>query len=142
MVKKRDQSAADFFCKIMGLATELTTADAHLRDEEVLAYLLMGLSANYDPFITSMTTKTNMLYLDDAFSYLVAFEAQKLQHLADLQLNHGASVNYVGHGGSSHGRGRGGRSHGGTPSRRDCHGNDHHPECQICGKLSHTAIKC
>jgi hypothetical protein len=42
--KKRDLSAADFFRKITGLTNELTVVDAPLRDEEVLAYLLAGLS--------------------------------------------------------------------------------------------------
>jgi hypothetical protein len=56
-------------------------------------------------------------------------------------------VNYVGCGGSSryHGHGdhgRGGRSRGGAPSRGDHHGNGLRPECQICGKVGHTTIKC
>jgi hypothetical protein len=88
-----------------------------------------------------------VLSLDDVFAHLVAFEAQKLQHLVDLQLNHGASMNYMGHGGSSHGRGHGdhghgGQSRGGAPSCSDSRGNNSRPECQICGKIGHTAIKC
>lgn len=47
--KKQDLSAADFFHKITGLATELAAADAALRDEEVLAYLLAGLPAALIP---------------------------------------------------------------------------------------------
>jgi hypothetical protein len=146
-MKKRDLSAADFFHKITGLATELAAVDAPLRDEEVLAYLLAGLPAEYDPFITSMTTKAEALSLDDVFAHLVAFEAWKLQHLADLQLNHGASVNYVGRGGPSCGRergdrGRGDRSRGGAPSRGDRCGNNPRLECQICDRVGHTAVKC
>jgi hypothetical protein len=83
-VKKRDLSAADFFRKITGLASELAAADAPLRDEEVLAYLLAGLPDDYDPFVTSITTKSEPLSLDDVFSYLVAFKARQLRHLADL----------------------------------------------------------
>jgi hypothetical protein len=94
-----------------------------------------------------MTTMIEVLSLDDVFAHLVAFEARKLQHLVDLQLNHGASVNYMGHGGSSHGHGHGdhghgGRSRGGAPSCSDSRGNNSRPECQICGKIGHTAIKC
>jgi hypothetical protein len=101
----------------------------------------------YDPFGTSMTTKAEALSLDDVFAHLVAFEAQKLHHLSDLQLNHGASVNYMGRGGPSRGRGcgdhgRGGRSCGSAPSRGDRHGNDPRPACQICGRVGHTAVKC
>lgn len=77
-LKKHDLSAADFFHKIMGLANELAAADAPLRDEEVLAYLLAGLLVEYDPFVTSMTTKSEAFSLDDVFAHLVAFEARRL----------------------------------------------------------------
>jgi hypothetical protein len=136
--KKHDLSAVDFFHKITGLAAELAAADAPLRDEEVLSYLLASLPAEYDPFVTSMTTKAEALSLDDVFAHLVAFEARKLQHLADLQLNHGASVNYVGR----RRGGRGGQSRGGAPSHGERRGNNPRPECQICGRVSHTAVKC
>jgi hypothetical protein len=55
--KKRDLSAAEYFCKIKNLATEMAAADVALRDDEVLAYLLAGLPSEYDPFVMSMTTK-------------------------------------------------------------------------------------
>lgn len=42
--KKRDLSAADYFCKIKGLASELAAAGSTLRDDEVIAYLLAGLN--------------------------------------------------------------------------------------------------
>lgn len=85
-LKKRDLSAADFFHKIMGLANELAAVDAPLRDEEVLAYLLAGLPVEYDPFVTSMTTKSEAFSLDDVFAHLVAFEARRLQHQTYMQL--------------------------------------------------------
>ena len=105
--KKRDLSAADFFRKITGLATELAAAGAPLRDEEVLAYLFAGLPAAYDPFVTAMTTKSEALSLDDVFAHLVTFEARQLQHQAEFQLQFGTSANFAGRGGSSHTRGRG-----------------------------------
>ena len=74
--KKRDLSAADYFRKIKSLASELATADAPLRDDEIIAYLLAGLPPDYDPFITSMTTKSEPLTLDDVYSHLLAFEAR------------------------------------------------------------------
>jgi hypothetical protein len=61
VAKKNDLSAADYFCKIKSLASELVAADAPLRDDEIIAYLLAGLPSEYDSFITSMTTKTEAL---------------------------------------------------------------------------------
>lgn len=77
---KLDLTAADYFCKIKGLATEMAVADAPLRDDEVIAYLLAGLPVEYDPFVTSMTTKGDSLSLDDVYAYLMAFEARQLTH--------------------------------------------------------------
>jgi hypothetical protein len=44
--KKHNLSAANFFHKITRLATELTAAPLH--DEEVLAYLMVGILTNYE----------------------------------------------------------------------------------------------
>ena len=146
--KKRDLSAANYFHKIKGLATELAAAGSALQDDDVIAYLLAGLGPDYDPFVTSMTTKSEALTLDDVFAHLMTFEARQLQPQAELQLNPGSSTNYVGHGGEQKNYGRRdrgrGRSQGGAPSRPagDRHDPSTCPSCQICGKVGHTAIRC
>jgi hypothetical protein len=134
----------------MGLTNKLAAANAPLHDEEVLAYLHAGLPVEYDPFVTSMTTKSETLSLDDVFTHLVAFEARRLQHQADMQLQFAASAKYAGRGGFNCGRGdrgrgdrgRGGRSRGSALARGPHHDSGSWPECQICGKVGHTAIKC
>lgn len=87
--KKRDLSAAAYFSKIKSLASELTAADAPLRDDEVVAYLLAGLGSDYDPFVTSITTKTEALSLDDVYAHLLTFEAHQLQHQEEARLHIG-----------------------------------------------------
>jgi hypothetical protein len=61
----------------------MAEADAALRDDEILAYLLAGLPSEYDSYVTSMTTKDSIT-LDDAYAHLVAFEARQLKHHAVL----------------------------------------------------------
>jgi hypothetical protein len=78
--KKRDLSVADYFRKIKNLATDLAATDTPLNDDEVIAYLLAGLDSTYDPFVTSMTTKSEPLSLDDVFTYLMVFEAPQIYH--------------------------------------------------------------
>jgi hypothetical protein len=119
-VKKGDLSAADNFRKVKNLASEVAAADAALRDEDVLAYLLTGLPSNYDSFVTSITTKDSVS-LDDVYTHLVTFEAHQLRHHTNLQLQMGSSANYASRGSQSkgHGGGRscehgGGRPHGGA----------------------------
>lgn len=148
--KKHGLSAADYFRKIKNLAIEMAAADVPLRDDEVIAYLLAGLGADYDAFVTSMTTKCETLSLDDVYAYLMVFEARQSQHQAEMQLHTGSSVNYAGRGGSSRSRGRPdrgrGRSRGGPfPRSGDTRGdrrNPSRPPCQICGKEGHTAVRC
>jgi hypothetical protein len=84
----------------------LAAARAPLKDDEILSYLFAGLPADNDPFVMSMTTKNEELSLDDVFSHLLVFEAWRLQHEADLQVNMGMSAHYAGHDGGRHGRGR------------------------------------
>jgi hypothetical protein len=45
--RQRDLSASDYFRKVKRLATELAAADTVLTDEEIIAYLLAGLRADY-----------------------------------------------------------------------------------------------
>lgn len=153
--KKRDLSAADYFRKIKGLASELAAAGAPLRPDEIIAYLLAGLGPDYDPFVTSMTTKSEPLTIDDVYSYLLAYEARQLHHQAEMRLNVGSSANFAGRGGPSSYRGRGGPHTGRSPGRGGAHpgrlrsptqppaGNrSARPSCQICGRKGHTAVKC
>jgi hypothetical protein len=135
--KKHDMTAADFFHKVRGLATKLAAANAALRDDEILAYLFAGLPAEYDLFVTAMTTLPAAPTLDDVFAHLVAFEARQLCHHVELQLNLGASANYAGCQGSHRGRGRSGRGRGATPRGRGGpprgggRGSISRPTCQI-----------
>ena len=133
----------------------MAAADAALRDDEVLSYLLAGLPSEYDPYVTTMTTMASVT-LDDAYAHLVAFEARQLKHQAALQLNVGSSANYAGRGNNNQNRrrsnnqnrGRGSnqnRGHGGALPRANSDRRStpsSKPTCQICGKVGHTAIRC
>jgi hypothetical protein len=148
--KKHDMTAAYYYRKITGLANKLAAANATLTDDEVLSYLLSGLPVEYDPFVTSMTTKIDPIMLGDVYAHLMAFEARQLQHQAELQLNAGALANYTGRGGrGDHGRDRSYRGRGrfaprgGVPPKSSgSRGSSSRPPCQICGKVGHTVIKC
>jgi hypothetical protein len=152
-MKKRDMSAADYFRKIKSLAYELAAADTPLSNDEIIAYLLAGLEFDYDSFVTSMTTKTEALSLDDTYAHLLAFESRRALHEAETRLNIGATTNFAGRGGQVQ-RGRGrvpppGRGRGRAPPL--FHGRDRsapnfdrpkRSPCQICGLTNHTTIKC
>lgn len=73
--KKRDLSASDYFRKVKGLASDLAAIGSPLSNDETITYLLAGLGPDYNPFVTSMTTKSEALSLDDVYAYMMAFEA-------------------------------------------------------------------
>ena len=142
--KKRDLFAANYFRKIKGLATEPTTVGSALQDNDVISYLLASLGPDYDPFVTSMTIKSEALMLDDVFTHLMAFEARQQQHQAELQLNPGFYANYAGRGGQHKNCGHRDRGHdrsqGGAPSRPTSDRRDPsaRPSYHICGNVGHT----
>jgi hypothetical protein len=70
--KKHDLSAADYFRKIKCITPELAVANETLRDDEVIAYLLAGLPTEYDPFVTSLTTRIEPISLDDIYAHHLA----------------------------------------------------------------------
>jgi hypothetical protein len=57
MTKKHGLMAVYYYRKIIGLANELATANAPMKDDEVIAYHLAVFLAEYNSFVTSMTTK-------------------------------------------------------------------------------------
>jgi hypothetical protein len=117
--KKRNLSMDDYFRKIKRLASEMVAVDAPLRNDEVVAYLLAGLDADYDSFVTSMATKSGALTLDAVYGDLMSYDARQLQHQVEACLHVGNSANYEGrgstlvccghgvHGGPPHGPSRG-----------------------------------
>lgn len=110
-----------------------------------MAYLLAGLGSDYDPFVTSITTKTEALSLDDVYAHLLTFEARQLQHQEEARLHIGSSANMAARGGSFSRGGRGpsrGRGRGRGPVHRNSPGAPRRPPCQICGKEGHSAIRC
>lgn len=157
--KKGDLSAADYFRKIKALVSELIAADAPLRDDEIIAYLLAGLGLTYDPFVTSITTKSEALTLDDVYAYLMTFEARQLKYQEEARVHVGTTANFAGRGNQQFPRGRSGaRGRGAPPPNRGRGGSfpgrsrgqpsspfpdrAQRPRCQICGLRSHTVIKC
>jgi hypothetical protein len=114
--KKHGLMWAAYYRKNTGLANELAAANAPMKDDDMITYLLARLPAEYDSFVTLMTTKSTPLTLDDVFTYLMAYEARQLQ----LQLHHETSADYARRGGHDRvtcGRGHSAPTQGGTSPR-------------------------
>jgi hypothetical protein len=60
-IQKNDLSVIDYFIRVKCLANTLVAIRRLLEDEELIAYLVRGLSSDYDPLITSITTRMDIL---------------------------------------------------------------------------------
>ncbi|XP_059454274.1 uncharacterized protein LOC132184572 [Corylus avellana] len=127
-LKKGASSITDYFHKAQTLAHTLAAINEPLNDFEVVFYILVRLSTDYDPLVTSITTRIAPIFMEELYGHLLTHEQRiELHHtIPDLSssnvnvaLRHSSSFNNNSHGsphsrGSSHmGRGRGrGDSHG------------------------------
>jgi hypothetical protein len=78
--KKGNLSISDYFCKIKQIIANLAAAGHSVSDSEFTASLFGGLGPEYDPFVTSVTTRVEPLSMNNFFGHLLAHEARIAQH--------------------------------------------------------------
>ncbi|XBH89844.1 hypothetical protein VPH35_081660 [Triticum aestivum] len=126
--RKGDSSATAYFTKMKGLADELAAAGKKMDEDDLVSQILQGLDADYNPFVSAISAKTNeqVITLADLYSGLLVaetrLEAQNPVHQQQFSVNLAAKG---GRGGSSsNNRGNSsGNSRGGRPD--DGRGNYH-----------------
>ncbi|KAJ0981009.1 hypothetical protein J5N97_009264 [Dioscorea zingiberensis] len=145
--QKKELSVSDYFNKMKNLADTLAAISQPLQDEEVITYNLAGLDSEFDPLVTSITTRANQMSLNDLYAHLLTYEMRMEHHNSSLHVG-GPSANSVARsnrGGRGRGRGggRGGQQRGNSTGGNQVQ-NPHEgrPACQVCGKFGHTALKC
>nr|AAU90262.1 integrase core domain containing protein [Oryza sativa Japonica Group]ABF97857.1 retrotransposon protein, putative, Ty1-copia subclass, expressed [Oryza sativa Japonica Group] len=155
---KGDLSVSDYISKMKVLADEMAFAGKPLDDEELISYVLAGLDDDYEPVVSSLVGKSEVVSLAECYSQLLSFKSrQKLRHAAAHQAS---SVNAARRGGGKGGGytpfNRGGRSGGNNNGRRSNNGGGRggrgnnngdrggkpHPVCHLCGKTGHVVADC
>ena len=147
-------SIPDYFQKAQALSQSLAVIDEPLKDSELISYILAGLGPKYDSLVTTVSTRIDLITIDDLYGYLLTHE-QGLEHFhsagdpsvltANVAQRNNSNIgkyqrNYSPHSGESfghssgRGRGRGSQSFFQHSSNR--------PVCQICNRVSHVASKC
>lgn len=122
--------------------------------------MLAGLSEDYDPLVTSITTRVEPISLTDLYAHMLSFGMHKEHHNSVFQIT-ANSVVRSGRGGRDGSRGRGrnnsnGGSGCGKPNFNSSNNsspvgnfnnsspvrNGNRLQCQVCGKMGHVALKC
>ena len=65
---KGHQTATEYFNLIKRLTDELAVAGHPLDHDDIITYLLAGLSHEYDSLVTSITARTDAISLEEIFS--------------------------------------------------------------------------
>ncbi|KAJ0972283.1 hypothetical protein J5N97_020242 [Dioscorea zingiberensis] len=79
-IQKKDLYVADYFNKVKYLADTLAAIGRPLEDEEIITYLLAGLDSEFDPLVTSVTTRIDSMSLNDIYTHLLSFEMRMEHH--------------------------------------------------------------
>lgn len=84
-LKKGTESITDYFHRAKSLAASLGTTGQPLSSSEFAVYLLTGLGTDYDPLVTSLTTRVDPLSPQQIYNFLLAHES-RLSHQAQTML--------------------------------------------------------
>jgi len=77
---KDAQSIHDFFIQIKCMTDELVIAGHALHCDEIISYLLSGLENDYDSFVTTITTCTDPVTLEEVYALLLTIESRLLHN--------------------------------------------------------------
>ena len=141
---KGSKTATDYFHYIKRLTDEMAVAGQPLNHDDIITYILAGLSHEYDSFVASISARTDAITLEEIYSLLLTSEARLSRHqLTPVIQQPSANIAYRQYNLPRRGgfRDRGRASRGGYNSS-----NKNHDQptvvCQICGKIGHSAKKC
>jgi hypothetical protein len=152
-LRKGNASISEYFQRVKSLCDTLAAAGQPLSDDESISYILAGLGSDFDPFVTSVTTRLDPMTIEELYNHLLTHE-MRIDHqnqssgLLTASAHVASRQSFKGRPQRPHQSYRGGgstrgsffSSRGGTHPRYSS--GSSRPQCQICGKLGHTALKC
>ncbi|WVZ48888.1 hypothetical protein U9M48_000283 [Paspalum notatum var. saurae] len=103
-IQKNDLNAAEYFRKVKRLADTLASIGKPLEDEEFISYLLGGLSSDYDPLVTSITTCLDLYTVSNIYAHLLSFETRHKRYNTMGQSSVNNANRVAGRGGGSRAR--------------------------------------
>jgi len=157
-LKKGAQSISAYFQKAQGFSHLLAAIGKPVDASELVSNILAGLGPDYDPLVTSVTTRQDSISLNGLYGYMLSYELRLEQHKSAIDLNistantaqrqspshprnnRGSNPGYRNNFSQGRGRGRG----RGPPQQFPSSGPSsfQRPTCQVCHKQGHTAATC
>ncbi|BAF03797.1 Os01g0123000 [Oryza sativa Japonica Group] len=147
--QKGTMSVTEYVAKMRAIADELAAAGKPIDQDDLIAYIINGLDANFDPVVEALVARVEPITVQEMYSHLLNFENKIRLRQAFLTASTNAAnrnnVTRGGRGGMPRGRGgRGGGGRGGNGGRGNNGGGrgDNRPTCQVCNKRGHVASDC
>ena len=74
--EKRDMRIAEYFGRMRSLGDAMVSTDNKMDDDDLAAYILAGLDADWNPLVTSMTTRGDEVSLSELYAHFLNFETR------------------------------------------------------------------
>jgi hypothetical protein len=65
--KKGDMSVSKYVAKMKALADEMASAGKKLDDEDLVSYILAGLDSDFDPVISTVSTRVEAITVGELY---------------------------------------------------------------------------
>lgn len=156
-MKKGSQTISAYFQKAQGFSHLLAAVGKPIDASKLASHILVGLGAEYDPLVTSVTTRQDSISLNDLYGFMLSYELRLEQHKSTIEINistanmaqrqspvyfHNNRGYNNGYRNTNFNRGRG---RGRGPPQQFSTSNSSMSQrsiCQVCHKLGHTAATC
>uniref|UniRef100_A0A803P6J6 CCHC-type domain-containing protein n=1 Tax=Cannabis sativa TaxID=3483 RepID=A0A803P6J6_CANSA len=140
--KKGSSTIDEYILKMKGYADSLAAAGQAISDEDLALYVLGGLGQEYESVVVNLTSRSELLTLQE-IQFMLHSQEVRLQQLSATALNTvQANLANLSVNGTTRGRGYRGAYRGGRGYSANRGGRGNRPVCQLCGRVGHTAQKC
>ncbi|KAL0920813.1 hypothetical protein M5K25_009983 [Dendrobium thyrsiflorum] len=138
-ISMKNMTMTQYLQQIKSLVDNIDATGSQVDTEDIIIYTINGFPNSYQAFKTSIQTKLTPISLEDLYSLLISEEinisSEQAKEIPTTDLHH-ALLSYCGR--AYMGRGR--LSRNSVPNRPTNPTST--VNCQICGKLSHSAQHC
>uniref|UniRef100_A0A803NPY8 Integrase catalytic domain-containing protein n=1 Tax=Cannabis sativa TaxID=3483 RepID=A0A803NPY8_CANSA len=141
-IRKGSQTISDYVDKIQFIADSLAVVGSQIDDQDLILQLLNGLGPEYDPVVSGITARSDVLSFEEVQALLLSHESRLEHHssVTDHTMKLQANVAFTGPRNNTYRPPQmskpGGRGNYRGPTSQS------RPLCQLCLRYGHTAPVC
>jgi len=86
-LKKGTLSISAYYQKVQGFSHLLAAIGKPIEASELVSHILSGLGPEYDPLVTSVTTRQDSITLNELYGFMLSYEMHLEQHKSSIDLS-------------------------------------------------------